>query len=169
MADLTLNVSKDACPVAALADEARQLHRAYTAAEREIFTDENNVRLHAMRDAAFAFRLGFENRATFLRATSAKGAMFQLSLLASLIDDLESYAAPAPARADDWRPDATRAAVEKANRLLYSVAGYLEAASGIDLKAAAGDFWMTRRLDPFEHVREAIAAGAKEARERGEQ
>ncbi len=119
MADVSFTESKEVCPVAVLADEARRLHVAYTAVELELSKDENNVRLEAMRDAAFSFRLGLENRATFLRAASAKGAMFQLSLLASLVDDLESYAAPALAKTapEDWRPDAAQAAVDKANRL----------------------------------------------------
>ncbi|RTL81907.1 MAG: hypothetical protein EKK29_17295 [Hyphomicrobiales bacterium] len=144
------------------------MRAASNAVELELFNDKGNARLEALRDASFLFGLGLENRATFLRAASAKGAMFQLSILASLIGDLRSYAAPALAKTvpEDWRPDAPKATSDKATRLLYSIAGYLEAVSGLTLEDAAGDFWMARRFDPFEHLSEALGFAGEEA-ERG--
>jgi hypothetical protein len=178
MADPTHIQKDEACPVAPLADEAKRLHAAYVAAEERLDVAVSNiVQLEAARVAAFAFRLGLENRATFLRAASAKGALFQLSLLGSVIDDLAGCIPPKPPTTkavDDWRPDAVGAAIDKANRLLYSVAGYLETSGGIDLEDAIGDFWLARRLDPFDHLREALAFGGEEeargaAPERAEQ
>jgi hypothetical protein len=99
-----------------------------------------------------------------LRAASAKGALFQLSLLASVVDELQTDAEAGRAETSpaDWRADSPPAAFAKANRLLYSVAGYLEAVSGVTIEDAGGDFWMARRLNPFDHLSAALALAEEE-------
>ena len=148
------------CPVAALIAEADSLIDAYAAADaahgeavRDPKTDERQraaFRHDTQIKLTFDYLEGVKHRASFLKATSARGALFQLCLINSLTSDLETYAA------DEDRGNAIEAE-HAITRMLYSIAGFIEHETGEKMEDACGDYFMSRRLNPHAIVAAATA------------
>ena len=114
-----------ACPVAALADEAQRLIDAFNVVDEadteaaEDQTMEGKVKkfhIEAIKQATNNFLDGVLDRASVLRATSAKGALFQIGIASSFASSLEVRvldAARAPqTNVVDWE-DEKRTACKK--------------------------------------------------------
>ena len=148
------------CPVAALIAEADSLIDAYASADaahgeavRTPETDERKraaFRLETQEKLTSVYLDGVKHRASFLKATSARGALFQLCLINSLTSDLETYAA------DEYRGNAIEAE-HAITRMLYSIAGFIERETGEKMEDACGDYFMARRIDPHAIVAAALA------------
>ena len=135
------------CPVAALIAEAESLIDAYAATDaahgeavRDPKTDERQAaafRLDSQQQQTFDYLEGVKARASYLEASSARGALFQLCLINSLTSDLETYA-----------PDEDRRNVIEAehaiSRMLYSIAGFIERETGEKMEDACSDYFMAR-------------------------
>jgi hypothetical protein len=148
------------CPVAALIPETQSLIDAYCAADSarlearrlpkaddvwkpEFRHDDQMSRTHDYLD-------GVRARASYLKATSARGALFQLCLINALTCDLETYGA----ENDNRDADAAEHAI---NRMLYSLAEFIERETGEKVENACGDYFMGRNINPHEIVAEAMA------------
>jgi hypothetical protein len=153
------------CPVAALIPEAESLIDAYAAADaahgeavRDPKTAERQraaFRLDTQIKLTSEYLEGVKHRASFLKATSARGALFQLCLINSLTSDLETYAA------DEDRGNAIEA--ENAiNRMLYSIAHFIEHETGEKIEDASGDYFMASRINPHRIVAAALARAKSE-------
>jgi hypothetical protein len=148
------------CPVAALIAEAESLIDAYAAADaahgeavRDPKTDERQraaFRLDTQIKQTFDYLEGVKHRASFLKATSARGALFQLCLINDLTNDLETYGGE-----NDGRD--ANAAEHAIDRMLYSIAGFIEHETGEKMEDACGDYFMARRIDPHSIVAAAMA------------
>lgn len=148
------------CPVAALIAEAESLIDAYAAADlahgemiRDPKTDERQIaafRHDTQIKLTFDYLEGVKARASYLNATSARGALFQLCLINSLTSDLEAYAA------DEDRRNAIEAE-HAINRMLYSIAGFIEHQTGEKMEDACSDYFMARRINPHAIVAAAMA------------
>jgi hypothetical protein len=156
------------CPVAALADEARRLIDAYDAANEAMIDAEDDQRreshFESVRGAIHKFIYGVVDRATFLQATSGKGALFQLCILNDLVDDLQALADPALGERREGDAEKSREMEHKISRVLYSIAGYLENVGDARLEDACSDYWMDRRYNPFVRVDEAFALLAEKGK-----
>jgi hypothetical protein len=162
------------CPVAALADEAQRLIDAYNAvdvaegaAQSEAPKDlEKKIHLENINNATHDYLAGVLDRASFLRATSAKGALFQIGIASSFVGTLDSLVSEAR-RLGDRRPPQAYMLVreeEKADslqkaidRMLYSIACYIESVGDARLEDACGDYFMSRAVNPHSYVDEAFA------------
>jgi hypothetical protein len=148
------------CPVAALIHEAQSLIDAYDAADgahtKSVWapkTDETRkvaFRHDAQIEQTFNFLEGVKARATYLKATSARGALFQICLINGLTCDLETYGAGN----DNRDADAAEHAI---NRMLYSLAEFIERETGEKMENACSDYFMGRNINPHEIVAEAMA------------
>jgi hypothetical protein len=148
------------CPVAALIPEAESLIDAYAATDaahgeavRDPKTDERQraaFRLDIQIKLTFDYLDRVKHRASFLKATSARGALFQLCLINALTCDLETYAA------DEDRGNAAEAE-HAIDRMLYSIAGFIEHETGEKMEDACSDYFMARRLNPHAIVAAALA------------
>jgi len=146
-----------ACPVAALLPEARQLIGAM-----EAFADDttpadsgDRVRQERFQEAAHLFMDSLKDRASYLRAESALGALFQLAMIHDIANDLETAA-------DDGRRYHD---IEQAiYRMACSVANFIEHSMGARREDACGDYYMSKRVDPHNTIKRALAfaEGAKE-------
>lgn len=153
------------CPVAALIPEAESLIDAYAATDaahgeavRAPETDERKraaCRLDTQIKMTFDYLEGLKHRASFLEATSARGALFQLCLINSLTCDLETYAA------DENRSNAIEAE-HAIDRMLYSIAGFIEHETGEKMEDACSDYFMARRINPHRIVAAALARAKAE-------
>ena len=153
------------CPVAALIPEAESLIDAYAAADaahseavRDPKTDERQraaFRLDTQIKLTSVYLEGVKHRASYLKATSARGALFQLCLINALTCDLETYAA------DEDSGNAAEAE-HAINRMLYSIAGFIEHETGEKMEDASGDYFMARRINPHRIVAAALARAKSE-------
>ncbi|MGE3266861.1 hypothetical protein [Methylocystis sp.] len=126
----------EACPVAALADEAERLVDAYAAVEDASESDEKVERyIPALSD----FLDSIVDHASRERATSAKGALFQVAIASRFVEILESDAL------DNSSEEKIRRAIQ---RTLRSVAHYIESTGGIRLKdSCARHFFVPSELE----------------------
>jgi hypothetical protein len=96
----------------------------------------------------------FKTAASHERATSIKGALFQLSAVASFVDQaLESSWRDATGGGEDdaWNPSETTTALQRdIYRLLYSGVRTIAQAFGIPEKEFAGDYFLN--IDPFKDL-----------------
>jgi hypothetical protein len=148
------------CPVAALIPEAQGLIDAYSVADSADFearrrpktddAEQSRFRHDDQMKKALDYLDGVTARASFLKATSALGALFQLCLINSLTSDLETYAA------DEDRGNAIEAE-HAIDRMLYSIAGFIEHETGEKMEDACSDYFMARRLNPHAIVAAALA------------
>ncbi len=140
------------CPVAALADEARALIAGYRAASDALAkeTDENKLwhLEHGPQSATYDFLKATIDRATYLRALSAKGALFQLCVVSELAEDLEAFATPTA--------EVTRIS-EKIKRTLHSVSGFIEKATGAGLVDSCSDYFLDPQISDHAKIEEAMA------------
>jgi hypothetical protein len=148
------------CPVAALADEARGLIDAHAAADEAALVAREDQRreshLESVRSTVHEFIYGVVERATFLQAISAKGALFQLCILYNYVDDLQTLADPALGERREGDAEKSREMEHKISRVLYSIAGYIESVGDARLEDACSDYWMDRRYSLFANVDEAF-------------
>jgi hypothetical protein len=158
----------EACHVAALVDEARRLIAAYSAADKKSFdantafnaaemsNDKESIEktrrdeqlYDRMQDQTRAFLDSVEMRSSFVLTKSARGALFQLCVLADFVDELSGHIVP--------NEEAKEVAVAM-RRLIYSVAGFIEHTTGESCEKACGDFYMSQRLNPFSTVDAALS------------
>jgi hypothetical protein len=149
-------VAEDAaCPVAALAREARALAAAHVAADERLVALRPGPELERLRREGDELRdrlLTVEARAAALPAASAAGALFQLALAMDEANAIQSYA-------DDRYAGEAAGHLRRVERLLWSVRRALERLAGIRGEEAHGAWHMDRRHDPHAAV-EAALAGA---------
>jgi hypothetical protein len=139
------------CPAAALADEARRLIDADTNIHEQPAAEQD-----LMQTAVHDFLRAVEDRATFTRAASARGALFPLVVVSDLIEGALSFA-----EAGQSLPGA----VKRIDRILYSIADFIDrAAGGIPEGAFCGDYFMARRLNPFTDEDTALGHVKQESR-----
>jgi hypothetical protein len=146
-----------ACPVAALLPEARRLIGVM-----DVFADYKmpedrgeQFRLEGYAEAAHLFMDSLKDRASYLQAESALGALFQLVMIHDIANDLETAA-------DDGRRYHD---IEQAiYRMACSVANFIEHSTGTRREDACGDYYMSKRIDPHNKIKRALALaeGAKE-------
>ncbi len=113
-------------------------------------TDEDKVwhLEHGPRSATYDFLKAAIDRATYLRAVSAKGAEFQLCVLSELAEDLEGLATPTA--------EVTRIR-EKIKRTLHSLSGFIEKATGAGLVDSCSDYFLDPEISDHAKIEEAMA------------
>jgi hypothetical protein len=146
-----------ACPVAALLPEARQLIGAM-----EVFADDvtpanvgERLRQEGLQQATHLFMDSLKDRASYLLAESALGALFQLVMIHDIANDLET------AGSDGRRYHDIEQAIY---RMACSVATFIEGSTGARREDACGDYYMSRRIDPHNKIKRALVF-AEAARE----
>ena len=159
----------DPCPVSALAREAKLLIDRYNAADNiaveaaqkieeanrtgaeEDRRDAVTKHTGAQRqmDQCFDFLDGVASRATYLRAESARGALFQLFLISDKINSLSSLVID---ESDRRKANQIEAATD---RMLYSVAEFIEHTFGVSPADTCGEFYMSAKLNPHKSINEA--------------
>lgn len=147
------------CHVAALGEEFMRfilirsaLDQAHTKSKDEV----ERTHLDSLAENNRAFMAGVKDRATYLQAESANGALLQLGFVADFIDDLMG-------RVEDCGDDGLQ--IEAAiHRLLHSIASFIENTSSARRQETGADYFLDRRLSPFVKLGEAarIAAEASE-------
>ena len=146
-----------ACPVAALLPEARQLIDAMEVLAEDTTPADSGERLRQERfqEAAHLFMDSLKDRASYLRAESALGALFQLAMIHDIANDLETAASDGRRYHD----------IEQAiYRMACSVATFIEGSTGARREDACGDYYMSKRVDPHNTIKWALAfaeAGAR--------
>ena len=145
-----------ACPVAALAAEARAVTAALDRNEDEQGRvgrrGSGMVRQERVNRLLEDRRGAIEEAAAQRRATSAEGALFQLALVLDAAGQIESYT-----------KDRHSMEVERAYRqvagLVHSVARFLEREAGLRREEVFGDWYLSRDLDPHAAVDAALTTG----------
>jgi hypothetical protein len=142
-----------ACPVAALAREARACAEAYAAADERLVALRAGSERRRLERGAEALRdrlQAVEGRAASLPAASAEGALFQLALADGEATALRSCA-------DDRHAAEAEAHLRRVERLLWSVRRALERLAGVRGEEVFGDWHMGRELDPHAALEAALA------------
>jgi hypothetical protein len=139
-----------ACPVAALLPEARQLIGAMDVfADYKMPEDRGELlRLEGFQEAAHLFMDSLKDRASYLQAESALGALFQLAMIHDIANDLET------AGNDGRRYNDIEQAIY---RMACSVANFIERSTGACREDACGDYYMSKRIDPHNKIKRALA------------
>jgi hypothetical protein len=139
-----------ACPVAALLPEARQLIGAMGAfADAETPAERGErLRQEGFQQAAHLFMDSLKDRASYLQAESALGALFQLAMIHDIANDLETAA-------DDGRR--YHDIEQGIYRMVCSVANFIEHSMGARREDACGDYYMSKRIDPHNTIKRALA------------
>ena len=155
------------CPLEGLITEAQALidaHDAADSAESDLTSDDSeagraaSIRLRTQMDKVLEYLDGVKLRASFLKATSARGALFQLCLINDLAGDLDAYRSKGVTR----DPHKAEAAIE---RMLHSVAGFIERESGQKIEDACGGYFMGRATSPHEVVASVLALRPSDKKE----
>jgi hypothetical protein len=144
------------CPVAALLPEARQLIGAMDALSDYKMPDDRSeqLRQEGYTEAAHLFMDSLKDRASYLQAESALGALFQLAMIHDIANDLETAG-------DDGRRYHD---IEQAiYRMACSVANFIERSTGARREDACGDYYMSKRIDPHNKIKRALALAEAEA------
>ena len=144
------------CPVEALSRQADELIKAYGAADRAALT---NVGSAGTELALWADRIArnldaVEAQACQIRATSGRGALFQIHILAMLADRIASWP-------HEGTPEyrANQKDLKVMLRLLYSIGDVVETATGVSPERACRDYYMPHRMNP--HIPLANEEAAK--------
>jgi hypothetical protein len=134
----------DQCPTAALAEETRlvihALERFSQARADAIARGETRSRydpIEAFSESALDAAIA---RATLLRAESVRGTLFQLCILAALVEGLEDCACAGDAQG-------SRKKRAEITRLLHSVVEFIEAQSDARIEDFHGDYFLPRSGD----------------------
>lgn len=153
MAKYNFDTTARPCPVAALADEARQLIDAHIAVDAEITPIKADYSTQAHKDALLQATTTYLDaamrRASYTQATSAKGALFQLCSIAHHVLDLDDMIIR---EIDARTPDASKAIM----RLLHSIADFIEETTGANLDEACGDWFMSQQASEPGRLAEAL-------------
>jgi hypothetical protein len=139
-----------ACPVAALLPEARQLIGAMDVFADHAMPEDSRERFlqEGFQQALHLFMDSLKDRASYLQAESALGALFQLAMIHDIANDLETAA-------DDGRRYND---IEQAiYRMACSVANFIEHSMGARREDACGDYYMSKRIDPHNKIKRALA------------
>jgi hypothetical protein len=139
-----------AYPVAASLPEARQLIGAMNAfADCETPADSGKrLRQEGFQQATHLFMDSLKDRASYLLAESALGALFQLAMIHDIANDLET------AGSDGRRYNDIEQAIY---RMACSVATFIERSTGARREDACGDYYMSKRVDPHNTIKRALA------------
>ncbi len=145
-----MEVPSPACPIAALLPEARQLIGAMGVFAEAATPADGGERLRqeGFQQAAHLFMDSLKDRASYLQAESALGALFQLAMIHDIATDLE------PAADDDRRYHDIEQAIY---RMACSVANFIEHSMGSRREDACGDYYMSKRIDPHNTIKRALA------------
>jgi len=137
------------CPVEPLGRQATDLIRAMNAVQTAAFGKSDDERIDLDRvEAALTTRFyGIEHFATHLPAASGAGALFHLGLIGDRADTIEN-AVPEGSSGKDKARDAHHAIF----RMLHSLRNFIESVTGDDATAVAGEFYLSRDLDPHRRV-----------------
>ena len=149
------------CPVAELARNAQANTDAFEHAELAVHgaAQDRKVDLGLQKEALVEDLRGIEERASHLLASSGAGAMFQLHLIASWADCINTWV---PEHSDHARD--CDEFMKGIRRMLYSAQAYIETVSAENPDDACGEYYMSRRLNPHRLIKEALAAeGANHA------
>lgn len=137
----TMNES-ETCPAAALAAEAQRLaHAAYTLDMRHApsIVGLNATEVDLMEKTTLDYLDSVLKRASYVRAKSAHGALFQLVVAADIVDS-----------------SVEGEAVKSLIRLLDSVADYIEELSGVKREEACAERFMPRYLNRHRLIERAL-------------
>ena len=94
------------------------------------------------------FMDSLKDRASYLLAESALGALFQLAMIHDIANDLET------AGNDGRRYHDIEQAIY---RMACSVANFIEHSMGARREDACGDYYMSKRIDPHNTIKRALA------------
>jgi hypothetical protein len=134
----------DQCPAAALAEEIRLVIEAQEHFSRAradaIASGKSQSRYDPIESLSESILDVAMEHASVRRATSARGALFQLCVLAALVEDLEDCACAGDA-------DGARKKRTEITRLLHSVVGFIEAQSEARIEDFHGDYFLPRSSD----------------------
>lgn len=132
------------CPVAPLADEAQRLIAAHNAVDQKAIgaAEADKPRYHETMELTVGALDAVVERASWLEAKSAKGALFQVC---ALVDMLNLF-------------DAESSHEKAAQRLLHSLASYIESTSPDNASLEDyGDGWfLDRRHSAHAYLAEAF-------------
>jgi hypothetical protein len=134
----------DQCPTAALAEETRLVIEAQEHFSRvradAIVRGETRSRYDPIETLSESILDAAMERASDRRATSARGALFQLCVLAALVEGLEDCACAGDA-------EGARKKRAEITRILHSVVGFIEAQSDARIEDFHGDYFLPRSSD----------------------
>ena len=142
------------CRVGQLAQDAALIIDAYARADRKKAaegSEQNDVILEMQMRVLNEKLDGIENAASFFPATSATGALFQLSLINHAVDLLESWV-PEDSEHAGESDDARRAIV----RMCYSIRDFVVSRTGANPEDGCGDYYMSERYNPHRLITAAI-------------
>jgi hypothetical protein len=137
------------CPAASLADEAKKLIQISESLDGAITP---NPKIERMNETVSRFMEATHERSQFVQAQSGKGALHQIASLRHFVLELEGMAAAS----DDTRAFQLEAAC---NRILHSLASFIETTTGAKREDAGADYYLQRTQSPFVLIEEAKTIG----------
>jgi hypothetical protein len=149
------------CPVAPLVAEARTLANAYRQIEARIDWGKadqagRSVAWDLLRNklsANYEMQTAVETHASVLAAKSALGALFQLALIKTEAEKIEQLAGHFDQRLAGQ-------GLEKIERMVWSIANFIEAATGVKFSDAHGEWYMYQDSNPHLELDDLEAFGA---------
>lgn len=144
-----------ACPVAALAREARLVTAALHRNEEAQVGRQPHARIPLEQENKLLedCRTVIEDDASLRPATSAEGVLFQVALVLDAANVLESYGQEGFSRQNE-------AQMRRIGRLVHSIAAFVERGAGLRREEVFGDWYLSRELDPHATVEKALAEAA---------
>ncbi|MGO8738783.1 hypothetical protein [Rhodoblastus sp.] len=141
------------CRVEQLQREAAVLIKAHAIADRKKVSDRTASVILDMRMRVLSEKLdGIESAASFFPANSATGALFQLSLIHSMADVIQSWIPE-----DSERAEAGTEARQAISRMCYSIRDFIVAQTGANPEDGCGDYYMSESYNPHRLIEDAIA------------
>jgi hypothetical protein len=141
------------CRVAQLQQDAALVIDAYSRCDKQVADSggEKSVLLEMQMRVLNEKREGIENAASIFPATSAIGALFQISLINGLVDLIESFV-PENSKHAGKCEDARKAVV----CMCYSIRDFLVSVTDVNPEDGCGDYYMSDRYNPHRLIAAAI-------------
>lgn len=138
---------EDDCPVALLADRFRENTDRYDEVELDdkMSNDRRNELLEELQERDDRIRA----QCAFEKATSVKGALFQMAVVKSIVDEIAHSTAWGDAQRQAV-PDEIKALIADVSRILYSATTAIAQHAGISKREYSGDYLIGS--DPFRYL-----------------
>jgi hypothetical protein len=149
-----IGLPDSSCRVEQLRQEAAILIMAHAIADRKQVADrtgKKDVVLTVQMRVLSEKLEGIENAASHFPANSATGALFQLSLIHSMADLIESWIPE-----DSERADAGTEARKAIDRMCYSIRDFIASKTGANPEDGCGDYYMSESYNPHRLIEDAI-------------
>jgi hypothetical protein len=148
-----LKTPNSPCRVAQLKHEAALVIDAHSRCDKQVAESggEKSVLLEKQMRVLNEKLKGIEDAASIFPATSAIGALFQISLINSLVDLIDSFV-PENSKHAGTSDDAQKAIV----RMCYSIRDFLVSATDVNPEDGCGDYYMSDRYNPHRLIAAAI-------------